>query len=38
MRLGFLTAMYSNMPLQKVLEMTRPLGLEAVVFPIASRP
>ncbi|HNZ17190.1 MAG TPA: sugar phosphate isomerase/epimerase [Candidatus Hydrogenedentes bacterium] len=30
MRLGFLTAMYSNMPLQKVLEMTRPLGLEAV--------
>ncbi len=30
MRLGPLTAMYTNMPLQKVLEMTRPLGLEAV--------
>jgi len=30
MKLGFLTALYSNMPLKKVLELTRPLGLEAI--------
>ena len=38
MKLGFLTAMYGNMPLKKVLELTRPLCLEAVELGTGNYP